>query len=63
MSVRGSIGYSGLLRLSAVTDQAAQDAVAMAAFAEKKWVWVEDSKEGYIAGYIIKENGDQVQVQ
>ncbi|OMH84041.1 hypothetical protein AX774_g2441 [Zancudomyces culisetae] len=24
-------------------------------FTEKKWVWVPDEKEGYIAGYIIEE--------
>ncbi|RKP05784.1 hypothetical protein THASP1DRAFT_32389, partial [Thamnocephalis sphaerospora] len=63
MSIRGSIGRSGLLRLSSVTDQAAQDAVAMAEFAGKRWVWVEDVKEGYIAGYITKENGEHVEVQ
>jgi hypothetical protein len=38
------------------------DAVAQAAFNEKKWVWVEDKEEGYIAGWIAKENGDQVEV-
>ncbi|KAI7828878.1 P-loop containing nucleoside triphosphate hydrolase protein [Gamsiella multidivaricata] len=38
------------------------DAVAQAAFNEKKWVWVEDKEEGYIAGWIAKEEGDQVQV-
>ena len=63
MSIRGSIGRSGLLRLSTVSDQASQDAVAMAAFAEKRWVWVEDKREGYIAGYITRENGEEVDVQ
>lgn len=29
---------------------------------DKKWVWVEDKEEGYIAGYIISEKGDQIQV-
>jgi len=38
------------------------DAVAQAAFNEKKWVWVEDKDEGYIAGWVSKEDGDQVQV-
>lgn len=38
------------------------DAVAQAAFNEKKWVWVEDKEEGYIAGWIAKEEGDQVEV-
>lgn len=40
----------------------AVDAVAQAAFNEKKWVWVEDKEEGYIAAWISKEQGDQVQV-
>ncbi|KAG0224755.1 hypothetical protein BGW41_004968 [Actinomortierella wolfii] len=38
------------------------DAVAQAAFNEKKWVWVEDKDEGYIAAWISKENNDQVEV-
>ncbi|KAF8986507.1 hypothetical protein BGZ46_000038, partial [Entomortierella lignicola] len=40
----------------------AVDAVAQAAFNEKKWVWVEDKEEGYIAGWIAKETDDQVEV-
>lgn len=40
----------------------AVDAVAQAAFNEKKWVWVEDKEEGYIAAWISQEQGDQVQV-
>ncbi|KAF9938941.1 hypothetical protein BGZ67_010206 [Mortierella alpina] len=38
------------------------DAVAQAAFNEKKWVWVEDKEEGYISAWISKEQGDQVEV-
>ncbi|KAF9159040.1 hypothetical protein DFQ26_006988 [Actinomortierella ambigua] len=38
------------------------DAVAQAAFNEKKWVWVEDKDEGYIAAWISKESNDQVEV-
>ncbi|CAO3569449.1 unnamed protein product [Mortierella alpina] len=38
------------------------DAVAQAAFNEKKWVWVEDKEEGYISAWISKEEGDQVEV-
>nr|CAG8519719.1 11498_t:CDS:10 [Entrophospora candida] len=38
------------------------DAVAQAAFNEKKWVWVEDKNDGYVAGYITKEIGNQVEV-
>ncbi|KAG0040078.1 hypothetical protein BGZ82_005326 [Podila clonocystis] len=38
------------------------DAVAQAAFNEKKWVWVEDKDEGYIAAWIGKEEGENVEV-
>lgn len=38
------------------------DAVAQAAFNEKKWVWVEDKDEGYIAAWIGKEQGENVEV-
>ncbi|CAG8531243.1 4224_t:CDS:10 [Paraglomus brasilianum] len=38
------------------------DAVAQAAFTEKKWVWVVDKEEGYVAGYITKDMGDTVEV-
>ncbi|CAG8497152.1 329_t:CDS:10 [Acaulospora colombiana] len=38
------------------------DAVAQASFNEKKWVWIEDKNEGYVAGYITKEMGEQVEV-
>jgi myosin heavy subunit len=34
---------------------ASQDAVAMAAFAEKKWVWVADKAQGYMSGFIVEE--------
>lgn len=38
------------------------DAVAQAAFNEKRWVWVEDKDEGYIAAWIGKEEGENVEV-
>ena len=38
------------------------DAVAQAAFNEKKWVWIEDKETGYVAGYITKDMGEQVEV-
>lgn len=38
------------------------DAVAQAAFNEKKWVWVEDKDEGYLSAWVAKENGDQYEV-
>lgn len=40
------------------------DAVAQAKFNEKKWVWVQDDKEGYVRGHVIKEEEDsEVEVE
>ncbi|CAO3660687.1 unnamed protein product [Umbelopsis vinacea] len=41
-----------------------QDAVAQAAFNEKRWVWVEDPEEAYIAGHILGEidNGQSLEI-
>ncbi|CAG8563681.1 4096_t:CDS:10 [Ambispora gerdemannii] len=40
------------------------DAVAHAAYNEKKWVWVKDKTEGYISGYITNDlNDSQIEVQ
>ncbi len=39
------------------------DAVAQAAWAEKKWVWVENKDEGYVAASIIAENGEEVTLE
>jgi hypothetical protein len=36
------------------------DALVQSQWAEKKWVWVADKEEGYINGYITKEDGDNV---
>ena len=33
------------------------DALAQAQWAEKKWVWLDDKDEGFLAGYIVKETG------
>lgn len=40
------------------------NAVAQAAFNEKKWVWVEDNEEGFVKGYITSEDkyGEVVEV-
>jgi myosin protein heavy chain len=38
--------------------EAARAAAQQAEFNEKKWVWVEDDKEGYLAGYVTKEDED-----
>jgi hypothetical protein len=39
------------------------DAVAQAEFSEKKWVWVQDKQEGYVAGWITQENGENITVE
>ncbi|KAJ1882516.1 class II myosin, partial [Kickxella alabastrina] len=31
-------------------------------FTDKKWVWVPHDKEGYIAGYVVKEEGNDMVV-
>ncbi len=38
--------------------EAARAAAQQAEFNEKKWVWVPDDKEGYVAGWISKTEGD-----
>lgn len=42
--------------------EAARAAVEQAEFNEKKWVWVPDEKDGYLAGWVNKEEGDYVEV-
>ncbi|OZJ04569.1 hypothetical protein BZG36_02720 [Bifiguratus adelaidae] len=57
--------YGQQVLLKSRTNEAV-DAVAQAAFNEKKWLWVEDSQEGFIAGYVTSErkgpNGDEYEV-
>ncbi|CAG8693929.1 13894_t:CDS:2, partial [Cetraspora pellucida] len=43
-------------------DADVNNTVAQATFNEKKWIWVEDKKAGYVAGYITKDMGEQVEV-
>ncbi|TDL22507.1 nonmuscle myosin heavy chain b [Rickenella mellea] len=38
--------------------EAARAAALQAEFNEKKWVWVPDDKEGYLAGWVVREEGD-----
>ena len=38
--------------------EAARAAAAQAEFNEKKWVWVPDDKDGYLAGWVVKEEED-----
>ena len=42
--------------------EAARAAAAQAEFNEKKWVWVPDDKDGYLAGWVVKEEDDMGQV-
>ncbi|KAI8911536.1 P-loop containing nucleoside triphosphate hydrolase protein, partial [Gorgonomyces haynaldii] len=39
------------------------DTLAQSQWAEKKWVWVADPKEGYLQASIIAEKGEEVEVQ
>ncbi|KAJ7049460.1 P-loop containing nucleoside triphosphate hydrolase protein [Mycena amicta] len=41
---------------------AARAAAQQAEFNEKKWVWVPDDKDGYLAGWVNAEEGDYAQV-
>ncbi|KAJ4474415.1 P-loop containing nucleoside triphosphate hydrolase protein [Lentinula aciculospora] len=38
--------------------EAARAAAAQAEFNEKKWIWVPDDKEGYLAGWVHNEDGE-----
>jgi myosin heavy chain 9/10/11/14 len=38
--------------------EAARAAALQAEFNEKKWVWVPDEREGYIAGWVIHEEDE-----
>jgi hypothetical protein len=49
--------------LERIKQSAVNDATAQAAWAEKKWVWVADKTDGYLKGFICKENGEEVVVQ
>lgn len=55
-SLRGSyIDSHGTKVFLKSHSERSQDAVAQAAFNEKRWVWVEDPEEAYIAGDILRE--------
>lgn len=43
--------------------QAVNDAVAHANWAEKKWTWISDKDEGYLAAHIVEEGDDNVKVR
>jgi len=38
--------------------EAARAAGLQAEFNEKKWVWVPDEREGYVAGWVIREEDE-----
>lgn len=42
--------------------EAARAAAQQAEFNEKKWVWVPDAKEGYLAGWVNREEDDGAEV-
>ena len=42
--------------------EAARAAALQAEFNEKKWVWVPDDKEGYLSGWVVKEEDDEGEV-
>ncbi|KAG2004634.1 nonmuscle myosin heavy chain b [Coprinopsis cinerea AmutBmut pab1-1] len=47
---------------SSMNAEAARAAAAQAEFNEKKWVWVPDAKEGYLAGWVNQEEEDAAEV-
>lgn len=49
--------------LRASSKKLGTDAVAQAAWAEKKWVWVEHKDEGYIAAHVVKETEDSYTIE
>ena len=42
--------------------EAARAAAQQAEFNEKKWVWVPDIREGYLAGWVNKEEEESAEV-
>ena len=42
--------------------EAARAAVLQAEFNEKRWVWIPDDEEGYIAGWVLHEEDDTGEV-
>ena len=47
---------------SSLSAEAARAAVLQAEFNEKRWVWIPDEKEGYIAGWVLHEEDDTGEV-
>jgi myosin protein heavy chain len=42
--------------------EAARAAALQAEFNEKKWVWVPDDKDGYLAGWVAREEDEMGEV-
>ena len=42
--------------------EAARAAALQAEFNEKKWVWVADAVEGYVSGWVTREEGEWADV-
>lgn len=42
--------------------EAARAAAQQAEFNEKRWVWVPDAREGYLAGWVNREEEDAAEV-
>ncbi|KAG7095147.1 hypothetical protein E1B28_005926 [Marasmius oreades] len=42
--------------------EAARSAAQQAEFNEKKWVWVPDDKDGYLSGWVNKEDGEFAEI-
>lgn len=42
--------------------ESARAAALQAEFNEKKWVWVPDEKEGYLAGWVHQEDQETAQI-
>ncbi|PCH41921.1 hypothetical protein WOLCODRAFT_71869 [Wolfiporia cocos MD-104 SS10] len=47
---------------SSQSAEAARAAALQAEFNEKKWVWVPDDRDGYLAGWVVKEEEDMGEV-
>lgn len=42
--------------------EAARAAALQAEFNEKKWVWVPDEKDGYLAGWVHQEDDEMAEI-
>ena len=39
------------------------DALAQAQWSEKKWLWLIDKHEGFLAGYVLAEKDDTIRLK